>query len=244
MRSWLKILGASLILALGINYVARSDYTMTQGVGTTVFAFTCFVTKVCPATTLVNSSGTEVGTSGNPFAVSSGVAQASNTNGQTVSPIGCRTLAAAPSPVDTTAQTNMPRCDTLGNTMVAPSNLDPCNRFPQSFTPINLNTVISTNIVAASAGNKTYICQLFLITNAANPTAIVEGTGDTCGSGTVGVIGGPATPTGLPFGANSGVSLGNGMSTIAQTAGTNVNLCIIPGVATQLSGGIRYVRAP
>lgn len=44
--------------------------------------------------------------------VSSGVAQGSTTSGQTVSPIGCRTLASAPT--DTTAQTNIPRCPLNG----------------------------------------------------------------------------------------------------------------------------------
>lgn len=41
-----------------------------------------------------------------------GVAQGSTTSGQTISPIGCRTLTSAPT--DTTAQTNMPWCRTWG----------------------------------------------------------------------------------------------------------------------------------
>lgn len=41
-----------------------------------------------------------------------GVAQGSTTSGQTISPIGCRTLSAEPT--DTTAQTNVPRCNIQG----------------------------------------------------------------------------------------------------------------------------------
>lgn len=58
-----------------------------------------------------------IGTAGSPttnmFTVQGvGVAQGSTTAGQTLSPIGCRTLTSAPT--DTTAQTNMPSCTTGG----------------------------------------------------------------------------------------------------------------------------------
>lgn len=49
---------------------------------------------------------------GNLLVQGVGVAQGSTTSGQTISPIGCRTLTAAPT--DTTAQTNIPSCTTLG----------------------------------------------------------------------------------------------------------------------------------
>lgn len=49
---------------------------------------------------------------GNLLVQGVGVAQGSTTSGQTISPVGCRTLTAAPT--DTTAQTNIPSCTTLG----------------------------------------------------------------------------------------------------------------------------------
>lgn len=55
----------SLCVALGIvalvgGIKAMADYTVTQGSGTTIFAFTCFTTKVCPAAVQVDSAGAEI----------------------------------------------------------------------------------------------------------------------------------------------------------------------------------------
>lgn len=63
MRSKLLIVGA---LIAGILGAARADVNYTQGSGSVIFAFTCFTTKICPAHTLVNSAGSEIGTSGAP----------------------------------------------------------------------------------------------------------------------------------------------------------------------------------
>jgi hypothetical protein len=49
---------------------ALADLNYTQGSGTVIFAFTCFTSKQCPAHVNVNSSGTEIGTSGSPEFVS------------------------------------------------------------------------------------------------------------------------------------------------------------------------------
>lgn len=65
MRKRTKFLLAGALIA-GIIGAANADVNYTQGSGTVIFAFTCFTTKVCPAQTLVNSSGTEIGTSGSP----------------------------------------------------------------------------------------------------------------------------------------------------------------------------------
>ena len=55
----------SLFVALGVvalvgGIKAMADYTVTQGSGTTIFAFTCFTTKVCPAAVPVTSAGAEI----------------------------------------------------------------------------------------------------------------------------------------------------------------------------------------
>lgn len=59
MKRWWQVIAASLILAMPVSY-ALSDYTVTQGAGSTVFAFVCFTTKICPASTLVTSAGVEL----------------------------------------------------------------------------------------------------------------------------------------------------------------------------------------
>jgi hypothetical protein len=123
--------------------------------------------------------------------------------------------------------------------------LDPCESIVQSYAPISITTATTTRIVAPSASNKTYICSLFLTSAAADNVGIVEGTGGTCGSGTAGVIGGTTAANGPNFAANGGVMLqAGGKTAAAQTAGTNVDLCLITSAATPLAGGIKYVQAP
>lgn len=56
----LALLTASvLVLIYGLRSYA--DVTITQGAGTTIFDFTCFTSKHCPGTVLMNSSGVEMG---------------------------------------------------------------------------------------------------------------------------------------------------------------------------------------
>lgn len=123
--------------------------------------------------------------------------------------------------------------------------VDPCEATLQTYAPISITTATTTRIVAPSASNKTYICHLFLTSAAADNVGIVEGTGGTCGTGTAGVIGGTTAANGPNFAANGGVALhAGGKVAVAQTAGTNVDLCLITSAATPLAGGIKYVQAP
>lgn len=123
--------------------------------------------------------------------------------------------------------------------------VDPCEANVQTYAPISITTATTTRIVAPSASNKTYICHLFLTSAAADNVGIVEGTGGTCGTGTAGVIGGTTAANGPNFAANGGVALhAGGKVAVAQTAGTNVDLCLITSAATPLAGGIKYVQAP
>lgn len=123
--------------------------------------------------------------------------------------------------------------------------IDPCEATLQSYAPISITTATTTRIVAPSASNKTYICHLFLTSAAADNVGIVEGTGGTCGTATAGVIGGTTAANGPNFAANGGVALhAGGKVAVAQTAGTNVDLCLITSAATPLAGGIKYVQAP
>lgn len=123
--------------------------------------------------------------------------------------------------------------------------IDPCEANLQTYTPISITTATTTRIVAPSASNKTYICSLFLTSAAADNVGIVEGTGGTCGSGTAGVVGGTTAANGPNFAANGGMLLqAGGKVAVAQTAGTNVDLCLITSAATPLAGGIKFVQAP
>jgi hypothetical protein len=65
MKKWLlRLIYAALVL-MPIGAIA--DYTATQGAGSTVFAFVCSTTKICPATVLIDSSNVEKATAANPL---------------------------------------------------------------------------------------------------------------------------------------------------------------------------------
>jgi hypothetical protein len=74
--------------------------------------------------------------------------------------------------------------------------------------------------------------------------ALVDDDSDGCGSVSSGLAGGTSAASGWNFGANGGLTLGNGQGTIAQTAGTNRVLCLVTSASTQLSGTIIAVAAP
>lgn len=124
--------------------------------------------------------------------------------------------------------------------------VNPCESVAQSYAPILMTSATTLQVVAASTSNKTYICSLFIKASAANNVALVEGTGGSCVTGIAGIIGGTTTTNGFVFGtAGDGVLLQSGGKTaVAQTAGTNVGLCLITSTAGPLIGGIKYVQAP
>lgn len=45
-------------VTLALSMVAVADYAITVGSGTTIFSFTCFTTKQCPAHVAIDSNGT------------------------------------------------------------------------------------------------------------------------------------------------------------------------------------------
>lgn len=242
MRRYLAF-GAVLFLALCFR--AFGDYNATQGSGTIFRAFDaanggsslCAAANTqCQAVGLVNSAGAEITSLGAPAdaacATDNGTcslpALIKRTNQNlTTSTIGSGT---AGSPASAVLSVQDPT--------------DPCKYKTKTFTPISITTATTTRIVAPSASNRTYICNLFLTSAAADNIGIVEGTGGTCGTGTAGVIGGTTAANGPNFAANGGFSIGNGSATVAATAGTNVDLCLITSAATPLAGTIGWVQTP
>ena len=63
------LLGGMALLCLPVGY-AVADYLVTPGGTLTVFAFTCFATKACPASVPMTSAGTELMTAAVPAQVS------------------------------------------------------------------------------------------------------------------------------------------------------------------------------
>jgi hypothetical protein len=121
---------------------------------------------------------------------------------------------------------------------------DPCTFRAKSYAPINISSATTTQLAAASASNKLYVCAFHLVTNAANNVALVEDDTSACASPTAGIVGGTTTGTGYILAANGGLTLGSGHGTVAVTAATNRYVCLITSAATQLTGGLSYVLAP
>lgn len=156
----------------------------------------------------------------------------------------CTTGGSAATTVGITQGGNVAVVSTAGVLSVGSGGGDPCQGLAQSYTPISITTATTTRIVAPTAAKKTYICQLFVFSNGTNNVGIVEGTGGTCGAATAGVIGGTTAANGPNLVAQAGFSIGNGGFAVAQTVGTNVDLCLITSANQVIAGGIKWVQAP
>lgn len=107
-----------------------------------------------------------------------------------------------------------------------------------NWIPINITG--NTQIITAGAGRFVGICSIDLLSAAAENIALVEGTGSTCGTSTVGMAGGATAATGWNFGANGGIAHGTGVGIIAATAVAGDNVCLLISGSTQVSGVIGW----
>lgn len=125
-------------------------------------------------------------------------------------------------------------------------SLNACETNAQSYATGVITSATTTRIIAPSASNKTYLCAFFMKASAADNVAVVEGTGGTCGTGTAALLGGTTTANGFVFGtAGDGVLLqAGGKVAIVQTAGTNVDTCLITSTTGPLIWSAKYVQAP
>ncbi len=121
---------------------------------------------------------------------------------------------------------------------------DPCTTSAKLPYVVNIASATTTVVVAASASNKFRACSMFLFASAAENVALVEDATGSCASPDAGMMGGTTTGSGINLAANQGWTLGNGLGTVAQTASTNVNVCLITSSSAQLSGVIMGVLQP
>lgn len=123
--------------------------------------------------------------------------------------------------------------------------VDPCQRGAKTHRPFSASAAGNIQIAdATGTGNKVYICSIVLVTNAANNVALIEDDTALCVSPTAGMAGGTTAATGWNFGANGGLTFGDGSSSVFATAATNRFVCLAMSASTQLSGNIAYVIAP
>jgi hypothetical protein len=120
--------------------------------------------------------------------------------------------------------------------------LDPCQYNPKTPFPINMATGTATTIMTGVAAKQWYVCSINIISAAAMNIALIEGTTGTCGTGTAGMAGGTTAATGWNLAANSGLTEGDGLGTIAQTVTAGDSVCLLNSGSTQLSGTIMAVN--
>lgn len=124
--------------------------------------------------------------------------------------------------------------------------LDPCSGVAKTVLPVNISTATTTEITPSLAGASTnyYICGINLVAAGADNVALVDDDTDNCASVTSGLAGGTSASSGWNLAANGGLTLGNGLGTVAKTNGTNRVVCLVTSAAVQLSGTIVVAAAP
>lgn len=123
--------------------------------------------------------------------------------------------------------------------------LDPCAGVAKVPVPINISTATTTQLIAASSGNYAYICSINIgPTGGAQNIALIEDDTAACASPTAGMAGGMTAASGWNLAAGGGLTLGNGLGTVARTAATNRYVCLISSASQQTSGVLMYALAP
>lgn len=258
MRKWL-LLPALVGLALALNMVQRvvADYNATQGTGTIFRAFDtgnggsalCAAANTqCQAVGLIDSAGAEKGTAGNPLTVT-GIGVADNTAfvAQTNS-IVAGYAETTPSAL-TTGRTGMfgvvpaTRAMRVRLTNATGDQIgDPCSYGTKLFK--NISQTTSTELFTGTASNRTYICHVFIMANAAETISLISGTGTVCATSPGPLTGGGSATPLSAISANGGYSLGNGAAAIAKSDTDADNICLVQAGAVQLTGVLSYVVAP
>lgn len=104
----------------------------------------------------------------------------------------------------------------------------------------NINLTANGVLITGVAGKTIKICVIDIVSTVAEGIALVEGTGSTCGTSTLGVNGGPAAATGWPFDAKGGIVEGNGSAFVTWTSVTGNTLCLFKSSSGQVSGKITW----
>jgi len=115
---------------------------------------------------------------------------------------------------------------------------DPCEIVAHVTTPISISSAATSVIVAGTSSKRTYICSMMLFSAGTTNVGIVQGSGTTCGTSTLGLIGGATSGTGPNLTAQAGFVAGNGNFAIAGTTVNANDICLINSQAIQVSGYI------
>jgi hypothetical protein len=100
----------------------------------------------------------------------------------------------------------------------------------------------SALVLAGTAGKKTYVCSMVIVSSDAENVSLVEGTGSVCATGIAALIGSTTAANGPNLAANGGFSLGNSQGTVAAGAGSGYDICLLQSGSGRVAGVMTYVQ--
>jgi hypothetical protein len=101
----------------------------------------------------------------------------------------------------------------------------------------SINQATSTTVVTGVAGQRVYICAVFLLSATAQSVSVVEGTGTVCATGITGLIGG--TTASVSLAANGGFAMTAASPWLRLQTVAN-DLCILQSGVGNVSGTLTY----
>lgn len=112
---------------------------------------------------------------------------------------------------------------------------------PACSLELSINQTASTDLHTFT--NNANICYVLIVNGStAQNVSLVQGTGTTCGTSTVALIGGTTASVALP--ANGGFSLSIPTGSTLKTTTTGQHLCLLQSGSSNVSGVIGYYDAP
>ena len=105
-----------------------------------------------------------------------------------------------------------------------------------------ISQTTSTDLVTFT--NKAYICALMIVSATAQNVSLVQGTGTTCGTSTVALIGSTTAASGPALAANGGfeISIAPGAYIVSTTTAQHV--CLLQSSTGLVAGVMIYADAP
>jgi hypothetical protein len=117
--------------------------------------------------------------------------------------------------------------------------VDPCQDLSRAGSAA-ISQAANAVIITGQPGRRIFLCHYTVVGADAENLSWVEGTGSTCGTSTLAVVGGATAANGMNFAANGGVQAGDGASWIAVTAVPGNTLCLFQSGVGRVAGAIKY----
>ena len=105
-----------------------------------------------------------------------------------------------------------------------------------------ISQTTSTDLVTFT--NKAYICALMIVSATAQNISLVQGTGTTCGTSTVALIGSTTAASGPALAANGGFALPVPSGSYLVSTTTAQHVCLLQSSTGLVAGVMIYADAP